>query len=158
MGKEVQGVSRDPGVAPGADEESSGFGPWLRHQRELRGVSSAELALRTKLGIARVSAIEEGAELPADGQGRALARALADAIGADPQVAVLLLGPPEGRARNGSRRVLGFRGLRPATFVVAAALLAWLLSELMLGTNLAGDLTGVVYRPDYVERLVGDQP
>ncbi len=158
MGKEVEGVPRHPGVDPGSDEESSGFGPWLRHQRELRGVSLPELALRTKLRTERVCAIEQGEALSADGQGRALARTLAVAIGADPQVAVLLLGPPRGRGRPQRRLQFGFRGLRPASLLAAAALLAWLLVELMLGRNVAGDLSGVVYRPDYVKRLVGEPP
>ena len=158
MGKEVEGVPRHPGVAPGSDGESSGFGPWLRHQRELRGISLPELALRTKLQTERVRAIEGGDALAADGQGRAMARALAAGIGADPQVAVLLLGPAAARDCPGRRRRLTFRGLRPASLLAGAALLAWLLAELMLGQNVAGDLSGVVYRPDYVKRLVGEPP
>jgi transcriptional regulator with XRE-family HTH domain len=159
VGQEVEGVPRRPAVgaaaAPGPAEPDS-FGPWLRQQRELRGISQGWLAARIKLSHARVQAIEERG-LASDGQGRAAARALAGAIGADPEAAVALLGARRPGATAPIRTRLGLRlPVRALAVLLGVVLGVWLLAELLLLRAQTDGEARVVYRPDYVERLLGD--
>ena len=155
MGQEVEGVPRRTGVAAGGAEIES-FGLWLRQQRELRGISRAWLAARIKLSHERVQAIEERGLLP-DGRGRATARALAGVIGADPEEAVALLGARGPGTAPLARARLGLRlPLRSLSLLLAALLGGWLLAELLLRGADTDEGARVVYRPDYVKRLLGD--
>ncbi len=170
MGQEVKGVPLRSGVSAGVSgapsaacpDEPASFGPWLRQQRELRGISRAWLAARIKLSHERVRAIEERG-LAADGRGRATARALAGAIGADPEAAVALLGARAPGVVAAPRARLGPRlPLRALAVLLLAVLGLWLLAELLLrpaGTAVTAETDErgrVVYRPDYVKRLLGN--
>lgn len=135
--------------------EPGSFGPWLRQQRELRGISRAWLAARIKLSHERVHAIEERG-LASDGRGRATARALAGAIGADPEAAVALLGARGPGVAAAPRARLGpHLPLRALAVLLVAVLGLWLLAELLLRPAETDEAAAVVYRPDYVKRLLG---
>ncbi len=160
MGGEVQGVP-----AGAAVEESSApteLGAWLRQQRELRGISLFFVAARTKLSAERILSLESGERpLPDDGQGRATARVLARAMGADPDEATAILSgarqigrrPGPGARRAAASPLGGWgRWLVSASFL---ALGAWLLVA-WLGASSGADDSGVVYRTDYVNELLED--
>jgi len=136
------------------------FGHWYRRQRELRGISVFYVAARTKLTPERVREIEDsGATLDSDGLGRATARSLALAIGADPNEASSLLG--ERRTVRGARGVHSFwlRGLawtwgrRAGVSLVLGAGL-WLLGLWLSGVIARDGVPALVYKPDYVEQLL----
>ncbi len=160
MGAEVEGVSRGARVAgaPAPD----GFGPWFGRERQVRGIPVATVSSRTRLAPGRIRALEQGAELlGADGRGRAMARALALAIGADPEEAVYRLGDGAGAPRSRPSRASALRlplGGRALAAVLVAGLGAWLVARLVLSGGASDRIPGVVYRPDYVERLLIDEP
>ncbi|MCP4005648.1 MAG: helix-turn-helix domain-containing protein [bacterium] len=158
MGQEVERVSGRASLnVPGAvvavpDEE---FGPWFARQRVVRGISVYFVAARTRLTPGRVEAIESGQEpLSFDGQGRALARHLADAIGADPQEAAAhLIGP-----RRRSRRLPGFSspwtlwGVRAVAVLLVSAVF-WLFGAWLLAAP-EQEHPSLVYRNDYIHKLL----
>lgn len=164
MGAQVGGVSRSAPVEPGSEGQTvEGFGRWLRQQRTLRGISIWFVSARTKLAPERIVAIEEEREpLEADGRGRAAARVLASAIGADPEEAVALLG----RRRTDQRLAaasLSAVVLRSWPISAAGLLLlvlagwglaVWLLAGREPSAAEGEQTPSVVYRTDYVEELL----
>jgi hypothetical protein len=137
------------------------FGPWYRRQRELRGISVFYVAARTKLSPERVREIESSsATLETDGLGRATARTLALAIGADPNEAASLLGERRRTAR-GTRGAPGFWlhgfawtwGRRIGLSLALGAGL-WLLGLWLSGVVAPDGAPTLVYKPDYVEKLL----
>jgi len=136
------------------------FGHWYRRQRELRGISVFYVAARTKLTPERVREIEDsGATLEIDGFGRATARSLALAIGADPDEASSLLG--ERRAIRATRGVHRFwlRGLawtwgRRVGLSLLLSVGLWLLGLWLSGVSAGDAAPALVYKPDYVEKLL----
>lgn len=159
MGAEVERLSEGAAVT-GAPADASAFGPWYRRQRELRGISLFYVAARTKLSPERVREIEEtGAALETDGIGRATARALAHAIGADPDEAAALLGnvrrprgPRRARFAHLQPLLLGFG--RTAGLAVLLALGVWLLGLWLSRPASNGSAPPRVYKPDYVDQLL----
>ncbi len=114
------------------------------------------MAARVKLAPERVVALEaERDRLPADGRGRALARSLALAIGADPGEASGQLGPA---ARPSLQRPLGPTVQRVSAPRVLAALVIvlglWVAGEWWIGRS-AGASGARVQRPDYLGALLG---
>lgn len=136
------------------------FGHWYRRQRELRGISVFYVAARTKLTPQRVREIEDsGATLETDGLGRATARALALAIGADPNEAASLLG--ERRAVRGARgeptfwlRGLAWTWARRVGLLLLLGASLWLLGISLSGVIARDGAPALVYKPDYVEKLL----
>ena len=128
----------------------------------MRGIPIATVSSRTQLAPDRVRALEQGADLlGADGRGRAMARALALAIGADPGEAVYRLGDGGGAPRSRPARASAVRlplGGRALAAVLVAGLGAWLVARLVLTGGASDRIPDVVYRPDYVERLLIDEP
>ncbi|MBM4335095.1 MAG: hypothetical protein FJ108_04170 [Deltaproteobacteria bacterium] len=118
------------------------------------------MADRTKLTPERVREIEaSGATLEIDGLGRATARSLALAIGADPDEAAALLG--ERRAVRGARgeRHAWLRGLvwgygRRAGLLLLLGIGLWLLGLWLSGDTARDGIPTVVLKPDYVEKLL----
>ena len=165
MGAEVQGVPLDAGVAGArrdGDDAPRPFGAWIRHERELREISLHYVAARTKLPADRLREIESGAvALVRDGHGRATARALATAIGADPDEAVRRLegADPHSAPRRppALRPDLGPLALRVGLVALALAA-AGLVAHLVLARNPTAATPPVVYRPDFVEELLDDLP
>ncbi len=158
MGTQVERLPE--GAAVAAAPEAIVFGHWYRRQRELRGISIFYVAARTKLTPERVREIEDsGQTLETDGLGRATARALALAIGADPNEAASLLG--ERRTVRGARsgRWAWLRGIvwtfgRRAGLALLIGAALWLLGLWLSGEFARGGAPTVVYKPDYVERLL----
>ena len=157
MGAEVERLSEGPAVE-GATSGGS-FGSWYRRQRELRGISLFYVAARTKLSPERVREIEESAALDTDGMGRATARALAHAIGADPDEAVAQLGAavraplPRRPSFSNLPLVLGRIG-RTAGLVAVLALGVWLLGLWFSSAQSSASAPPRIYKPDYVEKLL----
>lgn len=158
MGAQVERLPE--GARVEAAPEAVAFGHWYRRQRELRGISVFYVADRTKLTPERVREIEaSGATLETDGLGRATARSLALAIGADPDEAAALLG--ERRAVRGARgeRHAWLRGLvwsygRRAGFLLLLGVGLWLLGLWLSGDTSRDGAPTVVLKPDYVEKLL----
>ena len=99
MGQEVRGVSEAASLSP-----TTSIGRYLAGQRRLRGISLDELATRTKIPKRSLERLEAGAfDQVADGFSRSFVRTVADALGLDPDDAVMrLLSEPadaEGRPR-----------------------------------------------------------
>jgi transcriptional regulator with XRE-family HTH domain len=157
VGAEVERLSE--GAAVGGASVPRAFGPWYRRQRELRGISLFYVAARTKLSPERVREIEENAALDADGVGRATARALAHAIGADPDEAAAILGNAPAR-RLGRRPQFWRLGPALVAFGRTASLTAILALGLwLLGLWLSSPASNAaaperIYKPDYVEKLL----
>ncbi len=161
MGSQVERVSGRAQVAAEATEPAQGFGRWFQQQRELRGISVWFVAARTKLPPERVREIErvEGA-LRRDGHGRGTARALALAIGADPQEAAARLAGRSPRAAR--RRRMPWLGawLRLGSalgLVLGLGLGFWLLGHWLQAEANPQDAPTLVYRPDYIERLLNGE-
>jgi hypothetical protein len=135
------------------------FGSWFQRQRELRGISIWFVAARTKLTPERIQRIEDGSEaLQRGGHGRATARVLAGAIGADPEEGVSRLSrwvPQRGnRGRNG-RTGNVLRWGRSLGILLVLGLGVWLLGTWLEGVDASGDPPRLVHRPDYLDRLLG---
>jgi len=158
VGGQVDRLPEGASVAPAP--EAIVFGHWYRRQRELRGISVFYVAARTKLTPERVREIEDArSTLDRDGLGRATARSLALAIGADPDEAASLLG--ERRTVRGARGKHSFwlRGLawtwgRRVGALVALAVGLWLLGLWLSGVFAHDGAPTLVYKPDYVEKLL----
>src|SRR5262249_25573115 len=132
VGAEVERLSESAAVG-GAPASPGSFGAWYRRQRELRGISLFYVAARTKLSPERVREIEDSAALDTAPMGRATARALAHAIGADPDEAAAQLRaataprPPRRRPRVSSLSLTLIRVGRTAGLALVLALGVWLL-------------------------------
>jgi hypothetical protein len=159
LGQEVARLPRSAAVGPRTDSPDA-FGAWFARERKLRGIPLEWVSLHTKLAMARLRALEAGCEpLGCDRSGRAAARALAQAIGADPDEAAGRLSDAVTPAAGVETPPPGARGFAlprwtPALLLaLAAAGAAWgLLAFLETRPAPAPD---VVFRPDYVERLRG---
>ncbi len=128
----------------------------------MRGISIWFIAARTKLAPERIAGIEDGsAPLSRDGHGRATARLLVGAIGADPEEGVVRL---SGGRLKGSRRQpvhwrQRFRGVATPVLLVLALLTVaggvLLLARWLEMNGVDGDAPSPVQRKDYIERLLG---
>jgi transcriptional regulator with XRE-family HTH domain len=158
VGAEVERLSEGAAVASRAPAAGS-FGSWYRRQRELRGISLFYVAARTKLSPERVREIEEASSLETDGIGRATARALAHAIGADPDEAARQLGtvslPPIPHRPRFPNLPFLLAGLgRKAGLVLVLALGVWLLGRWLSAPPHASAAPPHVLKPDYVDQLL----
>jgi transcriptional regulator with XRE-family HTH domain len=168
MGQEVRGVPEAASLsAPGALDDEPAIGLYLARQRRLREISLEDLAARTKIPRRSLERLEAGAfDRVADGFARGFVRTVAEALGLDPDEAVmrLLREPPDEEAEAEAR----IRALRRALALAVALLFAAV--ALVLGAwGLAGALgvgdaepsdPAVVYRRDAVRALaesVADQ-
>ena len=157
MGAQVGQVPRGAGVKVSTPHAQ--FGRWFRQQRELRGISVWFVAARTKLPPERIQALEDGiSSLGNDGHARATARGLARAIGADPGEAVAKLSRRR-RGSSGDRRSGAWRaGLLAwgphASVALVLGLVAWVLASWLLSYGPGEESPPLVYRTDYLERLL----
>lgn len=180
MGEEVAGVSEAPaltgpfactlaGVAekssrgagigeqPEASADRLSIGRYLTSQRELRGISLDELAARTRIPRRNLERLESGAfDAQPDGFVRGFVRTVAEAIGLDPNEAVMRL---VGEPASGDEELRRRRRLRAA--LLGVALVGFALLVLGFGLRFAtrwivepaGGPPDHVYRRDAVRSL-----
>ena len=165
MGIEIGGV---PEAAPLSSEDARdrSIGRYLAQQRELRQISIEELAERMKIPRRSLERLEAGAfDSEPDGFVRGFVRTVADALGLDPDEAVMrLLREPPDDDLPALRTLPSFR-------TVAAGLLA-LLGIAVIGVTLWGVFATLgavdrsaapaaegqlVYRRDAVRALAREQ-
>jgi cytoskeletal protein RodZ len=150
---------KDPS-ASGGREHVAGVGPYLAAQRRMRRISLDELAERTKIPRRNLERLEAGVfDAAPDGFSRGFVRSVADALGLDPDEAVMhLMREPladdadvEGRRR---RRAIALRAAVAAAAVIALVLLLRLLLTLLAPVARSGpDEPEMVYRRDAVRSL-----
>jgi len=149
--------------APEGTSAGASVGAYLAAQRRLRGISLDELAARTVIPRRNLERLEAGAfEGAPDGFTRGFVRTVAEALGLDPDEAVMrLMQEPAADAIEG----VGVRRARLA--LVCAGLAAATLLALLLLVRLFGALSGLtsssqadrarlVYRTNAVRALAED--
>ncbi len=116
--------------------EGEAFGQYLSRQRELRGITLAQIADQTRIGVSNLRAIEEDdrPRLPAQVFLRGHIRAYAQAIGLNPEEAVLRYqeeqqkqGPLEEQATTRRRPRVHLLAVLAAAVAVVLSAAAWLL-------------------------------
>ena len=133
-------------------------GEYLAQQRRLRGISVEELSELTKIPGRNLERLESGAfdEQP-DGFARGFVRTVAEALGLDPDEAVMrLMQEPEADAVPSSTvgRGLVLR-LAALSLVVGVVLLAWKLGGAWLAAGPEAEPPPpLIYRQDAVGELV----
>ena len=140
-----------------ASPDRNSIGRYLAAQRQLRGISLDDLAARTKIPRRNLERLESGVfDGQLDGFVRGFVRTVADALGLDPQEAVMrIVAEPEG----GDEERLWRRRVRAGAIgVVLAALLLLLLGiGLRMATRWivepAGGPPDHVFRRDAVRSL-----
>lgn len=136
------------------------IGRYLASQRRLRGISLDELAARTKIPRRNLERLESGAfDAQPDGFVRGFVRTVAQALGLDPQEAVMrLVGEPQGADEDWRRRRIG---AAVGIAVVAGAMLVLVGLGLRFATRWIVEPSGgapeVIYRPDAVRSLAGQR-
>jgi len=171
VGSEVRGLPRDPSLgaappaSPGPDPGRAGarsVGAWLKRQRELRGISLDELAARTRIPRRSLERLEAGChDALADGFARGFVRTVGEALGLDPDEAVVLgLGEPVGGAvGRGARLALPPRVLAALAALVGLALLGVAWPDLLPAgwTGRPDPAAEVVRRRDVVREIAAEQ-
>ena len=150
---------KDPTASAGR-ERVAGVGPYLAAQRRLRRISLDELAERTKIPRRNLERLEAGAfDVAPDGFSRGFVRSVAEALGLDPDEAVmhLMREPPADDAD-----IESFRRTRAILVRAAVAAVAVIVLLLLLRLGLAllapaasseADGPEMVYRRDAVRSL-----
>ena len=153
MGKEVRGVPSNPPV--------ESVGRYLARERGLRGISIDDLAVLTKIPRRSLERLEAGAfDRVPDGFARGFVRAVAGALGLDPDEAVLrlLAEPPEEDASGvlaaARRRLALVLGVGVA--LAAAGFGLWNLRSLWVGPDPPLPSDQIVYRRDAVRSLAAE--
>ncbi len=169
MGREIRGDLEPPPLTGGAgplpegkarDREIS-IGAYLARERRLRGISIGELAELTKIPPRSIERMEAGAfDGNPDGFVRGFVRAIAAALGLDPEEAVMrMLGEPadvaeaaQAPALRLDRRHLAIFGLLVAVVGLGLAIWGW-----ASRVPTADDTPKIVYRRDAVRALADEQ-
>ncbi len=172
MGREIRGVPETPALTGGAGTQPEGpardreisIGAYLARQRRLRGISVDELAELTKIPTRSIERMESGAfDGDPDGFVRGFVRAIAVALGLDPEEAVMrMLGEPadlaeavQGPALWRDRRLLVISALLVATLGFGLAIWGWV--SRAPSAPAAEDTPKIVYRRDAVRALADEQ-
>ena len=161
MGTEVGSVSEAVALTDGAAGEAAGIGQYLAGQRRLRGISIDDLATLTRIPQRSLERLESGVfDGCADGFVRGFVRSVAEALGVDPDEAVMrLLREPEAPQRATRLEALDRSGLAGAVAVAAIALLVaalWLGARAWLAAPDAEVADGVILRRDPVRALAAE--
>jgi cytoskeletal protein RodZ len=172
MGREIRGDLEPPPLTGGAgplpegkarDREIS-IGAYLARERRLRGISIGELAELTKIPPRSIERMEAGAfDGNPDGFVRGFVRAIAAALGLDPEEAVMrMLGEPadvaeaaQAPALRLDRRHLAIFGLLVAAVGLGLAIWGW--ASRVPTAPTADDTPKIVYRRDAVRALADEQ-
>ncbi len=172
MGREIRGVPAPPpltraaGSTPdaGAPGSEIPIGAYLARERRLRGISVGELAELTKIPARSIERMEAGAfDGNPDGFVRGFVRAIAAALGLDPEEAVMrMLGEPADSAEAAGRPALRFDGrlLVVAGALVGAAALGlaiWGWVSRAPSAPQRDEAPKIVYRRDAVRALADEQ-
>jgi transcriptional regulator with XRE-family HTH domain len=162
MGQEERGVPEAPAL--GAGQREQGIGRFLARERSLRGISLDELAELTKIPRRSLERLESGAfDAHRDGFARGFVRTVAEALGLDPDQAVMRLmnEPPadEAGARAGAGLSLPPPALRlaAAAALLLAALLGWWVFAGGRGAAPEPAESDVLLRRDAVRDLVRER-
>ena len=135
MGAEVRGVPEDAAL------KSGGIGRYLAGQRKLRGISLDELAGLTRIPVRSLERLESGAfDLSSDGFVRGFVRAVAEALGLDPDDAVMrLMREPQDEGLRAGSGVFSQKALLArvamAVFAALLGLALWVLVSRLLATS-----------------------
>jgi hypothetical protein len=162
VGEAFSRISAGDRVDRSAEQPEATFGIWFSLERRLRQVSVEFVSVRTRIPLERIWALEAGrVELPPDGNSRAMARALAEAIGADPDEAAARVGGyPHGGDAAGARRLRRWIAAAVALLLLVLAGLAGIWSAVSVGpvaseSRAEGvEESPVVHRPDHLFRLL----
>ncbi len=167
MGEEVGGVPEAAPVGSGgtaADEAGTGgsIGRYLARQRQLREISLQDLAELTKIPVRSLERLEAGAfDAVPDGFARGFVRTVAEALGLDPDDAVMRLmrEPPEEEPASAGMAAAGGPILGVGLLLAAGLLLglAWRLLAGWLTPGEAPAATEVILREDPVRALALEQ-
>ena len=157
MGAEVRGVPEE------ASLESRGIGRYLAGQRKLRGISLDELAGLTRIPIRSLERLESGAfDLSPDGFVRGFVRVVAEALGLDPDEAVMRLmrepqdeGIQEPRGPFAQKALLARVGAVAGVALLGLAL--WMLVSALLEPVPEPEAPEVILRRDPVRALAGEE-
>ena len=141
-------------------ERTSSIGLYLAGQRRLRGITIDDLVARTRIPRRNIERLESGAfDASPDGFSRGFVRTIAEALGLDPDEAVMRhMREPAAedaeRARAAQwRRLLLFVGAT-ALLVVALGFAVKLVAKLLTADpGTAPERPGLVYRRDAVREL-----
>ena len=156
---QVEPRRKDPTASAGR-ERAAGVGPYLAAQRRLRRISLDELAERTKIPRRNLERLEAGAfDAAPDGFSRGFVRSVAEALGLDPDEAVmhLMREPPADDAEienlRRTRAILVRAALAAAAVIVLLLLLRLGLTLLTPVAGSEADAPERVYRRDAVRSL-----
>jgi len=158
MGQEVRG-SPEAAALSDAEPGDGSIGSFLARQRRLRGISIDDLARLTRIPRRSLERLEAGAfDGTPDGFVRGFVRAVAEALGLDPDDAVnrLLREPREdeallaARARERRKRLALQLGLAVVALLVLVVV-GWLAVGLFAGGS--QDEDPIVYRRDTLREL-----
>jgi cytoskeleton protein RodZ len=147
----------------GADARTGSIGLYLAGQRRLRGISVEELAFRTRIPRRNIERLEAGAfDRAPDGFSRGFVRTIAEALGLDPDEAVMrLMSEPAADDLEGVRRRRIAVGLRVAALAGGLVLLV-VLGRLLVVALSSGEVRDpaaeVLYRRDAVRSLAESPP
>lgn len=159
MGKEVRSVSEAPSVGG----EAGGIGHYLASQRRLRGITLEELCALTKIPQRSLVRLESGAfDVAPDGFVRGFVRAVAVALGLDPDEAVMrLMREPEAQAEpapGGFERRTLLLVLLLGVVVLGLAAGVWQLATRRGEPAPPQEEQDVILRRDPVRALAGEEP
>lgn len=139
-----------------AEATDRSIGRYLASQRKLRGITLDELAARTKIPRRNLERLESGAfDAEPDGFVRGFVRTVAEALGLDPQEAVMrLVGEPAGGDEEWhQRRLWTLVGVALIGFVLLFAIGFGLQMAARWVVEPSGGEPEVVYRRDAVRSL-----
>ena len=142
MGQEIRGVSEaaslaaDPSGVPEGSAAQDSIGRYLARQRKLRKISLDELSTLTRIPRRSLERLESGAfDSNPDGFARGLVRTVAEALGLDPDEAVMRLMREPDEEDAAEPAVAAFD---PKAWLGRAVVLAGLILALALGWRLVG--------------------
>ncbi len=164
MGQEVRGVPEAAPLKDGTDRREQSIGRYLAGQRRLRGISIDDLVTLTKLPRRSIERLEAGVfDRSTDGFARGFVRTVGEALGLDPDEAVMrLLGEPDEAADEAQRNAARRREILARVALAVGGLLLVLLIVRLGVALFSGDADeagpSLIYRRDAVRALSDETP